>query len=68
MDNNHLVIINNACVSLKKLAELLNDDADHYEERGSQLAATVSHARARFATDILNVLDSINSYSNRKAG
>ena len=73
-DNNNFIIINSACASLKKLVDLLNDDADNYEKRDAQPAAAISHARATFADNIFAVLDSIinsidsNNNSNRKAG
>ena len=73
MDHNTFTIINNLCASLKKLGTFLNNDADNYENAGSQLAAAISHARATFADNILAVLDSIinsidSNNNNRKAG
>ena len=64
MDHNTFTIINNLCVSLKKLGAFLNNDADNYEEAGSQLAAAISHARATFADNILAVLDNIDTKNN----
>ena len=53
--------------TIKRLIALLNDDADHYDEAGGQLAALVSRTRASLAGQVLLMLDNAAEAFDNKA-
>lgn len=68
MDTHVYNSINLACTQLNKIVTLLNDDAEQYAARGSQLGEAISHSRALGVEKALQVLmPLLASWSERKA-